>query len=347
MTSNLKRIAAFAAASVLASISAVGANDGYAALGAGGIVLMNSDDIRMASEDLFISEKVIRVKYVFINDSPAPITARVAFPMPKDELFESGGIAGYRMMSKGDGAPLGFTVFVDGMEIEPEVERKAFHDGKDVTQTLNELGVPILYPSPELAAAIAALPTSTRDALISRNLASATPQPDGTVSYDFYWTVQHIYHWEQTFPAGRPLRVEHEYQPATGASYDIFYEPITDASDLRGLFSEEGAYCIDEWIAKGIARRVNASLAEMPADATDEDWPGYHVGISYIDYVLSTATTWKGPIGRFKLTVDKGRSQNIVSMCMGGFEKTGPTTFTTWRRNFEPAKDLKILILSF
>ncbi len=343
MISNLKRIAAFAAAFVFASISAAGANDGYAALGAGGIVLMNSDDVRMASEDLFISEKIIRVSYVFVNDSKEPITARIAFPMPSEELYESGGIAGYRMYAGPGSAPLGFTVVVDGKSVTPEIERKAFFRGNDVTKALSDLGVPIDYPNGGLDQQLASLPKSTLDALIARGLASYMEADEYSAArYDFYWTVQHIYHWEQVFPVGRPLKIKHEYKPAAGAGYDMFYKPVADAAGFKERFKD---YCVDDWIAKGVARRINAGVAKLPPGEPDQQ--SYMIGIGDVDYVLTTAATWKGPIGRFKLTIDKGDPRDVVSLCMGGFEKTGPTTFTTWRRNFEPAKDLKILFLSF
>jgi hypothetical protein len=64
-----------------------------------------------------------------------------------------------------------------------------------------------------------------------------------------------------------------------------------------------------------------------------------------IDYVVTTANTWKGPIGRFRMTVDKGSTRNIVSFCGNGVRKTGPTTFSVEIRNFRPQREIKVLVV--
>jgi hypothetical protein len=65
-----------------------------------------------------------------------------------------------------------------------------------------------------------------------------------------------------------------------------------------------------------------------------------------IDYVLSSGGNWKAPIGDFHLTVDKGRPEALVSVCMDGLVKTGPTRFEVRKVNFRPERDLSILILA-
>ena len=59
-----------------------GANDSTAELAAGGLVLRQSRNIEMQSEDLYISPTAVRVTYRFRNTSSAPISTVVAFPMP-------------------------------------------------------------------------------------------------------------------------------------------------------------------------------------------------------------------------------------------------------------------------
>ena len=72
--------------SLLSPHFSASANDSTAALGAGGLTLTESADIRMASEDLSISKDLIRVRYSFVNESDKPITTRVAFPLPVVDL---------------------------------------------------------------------------------------------------------------------------------------------------------------------------------------------------------------------------------------------------------------------
>ena len=48
--------------------------------------------------------------------------------------------------------------------------------------------------------------------------------------------------------------------------------------------------------------------------------------------------------GRFRLTLDKGAPENVLSLCAEGVEKTGPTTFVIEKRNYSPEADLNVLI---
>jgi hypothetical protein len=43
----------------------------------------------------------------------------------------------------------------------------------------------------------------------------------------------------------------------------------------------------------------------------------------------------------------KSKPDNFVSFCMDGVKKIGPTQFEVRKSNFEPAKDLNILIVEF
>jgi len=63
-----------ALAALLAAVLALPAlaNDSTAELAAGGLVLTRTDAIEMRSEDLFISEEAVQVRYVFVNTSGAP-----------------------------------------------------------------------------------------------------------------------------------------------------------------------------------------------------------------------------------------------------------------------------------
>ena len=45
--------------------------------------------------------------------------------------------------------------------------------------------------------------------------------------------------------------------------------------------------------------------------------------------------------------VDKGSTENLVSFCMNGVTKIGPTRFEVVKTDFEPTRDLDILIVKF
>ena len=64
-----------------------------------------------------------------------------------------------------------------------------------------------------------------------------------------------------------------------------------------------------------------------------------------IAYVLTTGANWSGPIGDFRLTVDKGEPDSLVSFCADGVKKIAPTVFEVRHANFTPTRDLDVLIL--
>jgi hypothetical protein len=64
------------------------------------------------------------------------------------------------------------------------------------------------------------------------------------------------------------------------------------------------------------------------------------------DFVLVTANNWKGPIGRFHLTIDKLKAANILSLCWDGtLKKRSATRFQITARNFAPKSDIRLLLL--
>src|ERR1700760_2442909 len=58
------------------------ANDGAAGLAAGELAFKHLDGVRMESEDLFISQEAVRVRYAFRNTTDHDIETVVAFPLP-------------------------------------------------------------------------------------------------------------------------------------------------------------------------------------------------------------------------------------------------------------------------
>lgn len=306
------------------------ANDSTASLGAGGLTLTQSADIRMASEDLSISREAVRVRYAFVNESGAPITTRVAFPLPEANLEE--------LAERDVGWPtdneanlIDFKVTVDGKAVRHDFEGKAFLKGVDVSDVLRRFKIPFDMRPWGPIEVIKKLPASSKTELVKRGLVEIS---DDYVTLK--WTVKNTYHWQQTFPIGRPLKVEHSYKPVVGG----FLLPARWVLDKPALFREEPffrKFCIDQSTGAAIASRLKALEKQKGEGAV--------VIATVIDYVLTTGKNWKGPIGAFKLTLDKGRAGNIISFCMDGVRKTGPTTFVVERADFEPEQDLRVLIV--
>jgi hypothetical protein len=298
------------------------ANDSTAEHAAGGLVLTRSADIDMVSEDLFVSAGEIRVRYVFRNRSPRDVSTTVAFPMPdRDRTEEHFQDSAY---------PDDFRTTAGGRAVKMAVERKAVLKGTDRTAELKRLGV-----TPDSSGeALDALAPADRERLVDQRLAAIDEYDDGK-GWERHlvpaWTEKETWYWEQVFPAGRDLVVEHRYVPGTGGSVG------TALADREFRASPEGRqmiadYCIDGAFLAGLdrlTRRTGGLVPEMR-----------------VGYVLTTGANWRSPIGDFRLVVDKEAPGNLVSFCADGVRKISPTQFEVRHRNWRPDRDLKVLIVT-
>ena len=64
-----------------------------------------------------------------------------------------------------------------------------------------------------------------------------------------------------------------------------------------------------------------------------------------IEYILSTGANWAGPIKEFRLVVDKGDADSLVSFCGDDVKKVSPTRFEMKKIDFTPEDDFAVLIL--
>jgi uncharacterized protein DUF4424 len=307
------------------------ANDSTAELTTGGLVLAKSADIEMRSEDLAISENQISVRYRFFNHAASDQTVTVAFPMPDVTL--DGPDSNIAFPAPDSTNFLEFHTTADGREVQAQYEQKAVLGGVDISAKLKAYGIPLAPQSEATNKALDALPRATQDELVK--LGYGTPYDDdvgkGWVHHVIpAWTFESTFYWSQTFPAGREIVVEHRYTPSLGETVGtILDSPDIDPAQLRQY---ETRYCIDKDFMAG----VRAALAKPGAAVFYE---------KRIAYVLKTAANWDGPIGDFRLTVDKGAPDSLVSFCADGVKKIGPTLFEVRHANFTPTQDLHILIL--
>jgi hypothetical protein len=309
-----------AAAALAAASQPAPANDSTAQLGAGGLQLVRTYDIRLVAEDLYVSADAVRVAYRFLNTSDAPIASIVAFPLPPIDAIvpEAMNIV---LPDAGDPNFVDFTVTVDGVAITPEVEERATALGVDRSDVLRGLGLPLNPIAEGLYQTLEALPADTT-AMLNRL---------GLVYVDEYsteaaWRLETTFYWEQTFPPGREIAVEHSYRPVAG--YGFFGEHV-----LTDPYYVE-TYCIDDAFARAARTRL-AAIAGSMNPYLDE---------VRIKYILTTANNWSGPIGKFRLIVDKGEPDALVSFCGENVRKIAPTQFEMTVDDFVPDRELDILI---
>jgi hypothetical protein len=329
----MKSAAIVSIALMLAAAGVAKANDSSAALAAGGLVLTRNAAVEMRSEDLYISAKLVRVRYRFLNTSPRDVTLTVAFPMP--DITTEGFDDLIAVPTESPTNFLAFRTVVDGQPVKARLEQKAIKNGVDRTALLRAWGVPL---APHLAAtnkALDRLPQARKEQLVKLGLAVEDDYDAGKGTehhLDATWTLKTTYFWTQVFPAGREVAVEHRYQPATGESAGTSWGAAYWPKE-KEYAAEKAKYCVDPDFEATAARAVKG-------DAVSPPYTEQRIG-----YILTTGGNWAAPIGDFHMTIDKGAAANLVSFCGTGVRKTSPTTFEVRYANFTPTSEVAVLIL--
>lgn len=308
------------------------ANDTTAELKTGGLAYVQTSDIAMEEEDLFLSRQEVRVDYLFRNLGQADIESVVAFPMP-DIVGGSESDMAY-----GDAESnnfLGFSVVQDGKTITPELQQRVTALGIDHTQALKEAGVPLLPYSEKTAAALQKLSPETKSDWAAKGLlridgyAGGNDNPEVTP----VWTLTSAYWWKTRFPAGKPVKVAHRYTPSVGGTVAMSF--IEGGKPAYSYEDYAKRYCIDADFMKTAAKLETAAAKST----------GPHYTEQWLSYILTTGGNWAGPIKRFRLTIDKGNPKDFVSFCGKGVKKTGPTTFVMEAEDFTPEREMDVLFL--
>lgn len=203
-----------------------------------------------------------------------------------------------------------------------------------MTADLERLGIPLALDWEMLRELLLSFPEEKRNEVAALGLAEYfAGDPANDIPPDVWgtWSIVTRYHWTQSFPAGKPVKVSHSYtnRPPGGLFY--WADP---PEDYQTYLVDQ--YCIDA----GTSMAITKALANPQGD----EFGNY--GTSWnISYVLRTANSWAGPIGKFSLTLDKGDPGNVISLCADGVKKTGPTTFVIEKTDYTPDRDLEVLVV--
>ena len=337
-------------AAVLALATPARANDGFGGLSATGLTFGQTDAVAMISEDLFIGIDRITVDYVFSNITAQDVTGEVIFPLPPISLaaqMES-------MMNLPEDLTrdnlVGFSAMVDFVPVAVQIDRIAVIEdpydqsrpmaaqydtpGRDVTADLARFALPLTLETEAVRTALLALPADQREQAQALGLAQYYgTEGSATDPLEVWpnWSIVLRYHWTQTFPAGQDLRISHQYANLPPGGLFSWSEPPEDYQAYQ-----IDQYCIDQGTSRAMAKALK--------NPQGDDYGNF--GTAYnISYVLRTANSWAGPIGRFRLTLDKGAPGNVISLCADGVKKTGPTTFVMEKTDYTPDRDLDILVV--
>ena len=127
--------------------------------------------------------------------------------------------------------------------------------------------------------------------------------------------------------------VEQTYTPGTGSQSTLtFGAPdlgAAQASHYRETYCTDGPFTS---AAQSLYREANAPNSKRGAFE------------EYLSYVIRSGANWAGPIGTFRLVVDKGDT-TLVSFCGDGVRKIGPTTFEMIAKDYMPRRDIDVLFI--
>jgi hypothetical protein len=167
----MKPCPGWAATVLLAALTPLtaAANDSSATLATGGLVLTKSAAIAMKSENLFLSERLVDVKYGFENTSARDVTVVVALPMP-DLTPDPKDIEGAPIPVNSPANFLHFATTVDGKAVDAQVELKAVANSVDQTALLKRLHVPLWPFRDSSSKALDRLPAATQKKLVTLGL---------------------------------------------------------------------------------------------------------------------------------------------------------------------------------
>ena len=334
-----RHAAALLAAAALVLPATAPANDSEAEWALGGLALKQNDAISMDAEDLYVSAEAIRVNYTYTNHSDAAQKVLVSFPIPALPGNNPGWV---EYGSFPDWKELQFSTTVDGKPAKWDVAERAVAGGKDVTALVKAEKFPLAwYQDSEFIEKIGALPPAEVKRLAALGLVKrAEGEEWGGNGWMPGWQVQYHITREQTFPAHATVRVAHRYTPLAGGSVGGVLHAFAqgELADVRAAYEKK--YCIDKAFLSGVDKRQKQETARHGegGSGSAETWIGY---------VLSSGANWRGPIGDFRLVVDKGKPDNLVSFCMDGVKKISPTQFEVRKKNYEPDRDLNVLIVQW
>ncbi len=304
------------------------ANDGFAALGVGGVVLSKTDAMAINKETLDISCDRIQVAYEFVNESNQDQEAMIMFPLPKYPAnpAESGVVS--------HGEPSGFMITVNGKPVGYRTEVKATLRNRDVTDVLKSVGLSIEQ--------IAHFPFD-RNLIDDHSLRIPLPQIEALTAKGLVddgaplWDTNVTYVWTQRFPARSSVRVYHAYRPF-----------IAEGSAGGYVGRDQAVHnTMKEWGWKDVfdccpterqLQKLDRLLKNKDRLDSYNQVPG-----TVVEYILTTANTWKDGIRDFRLRIHTKSKEEIVALCFPSkVRRVSERLYEARVRSFKPTTDLAV-----
>lgn len=296
------KVLAFIIMLCLACPAGAVANDSIASVTQDGIHFEKTDAVRMKKEVLSITPKQVVVDYEFENNSDQPVTTTVAFPLPPI------GMNVYDNSERLED----FAVRVDGKTAAYQTRHTARLEGKDITQDLTTLSMPLdHFPDSKK------LQPALLNELVKRHYYS-TDNADEEMNADYM--LQTTYYWQQTFPPHQTVRISHSYTPRLGGN------------SIGAVSNEE------KWAP--VVQNLESIRDECSISKEEKVYVCHsRYGVGYLNYILTTGSNWKEGVEDFTLRIE---GASLVLAEIEGVPKAGVGKLEIKQKNFHPAKELLV-----
>ena len=143
------------------------------------------------------------------------------------------------------------------------------------------------------------------------------------------------YIWKQKFPAKQTVQISHQFNAVLGTG---------------GITNEDiKKYCIDQKFLnsfEALKYRLRKKLSSSQLKEQGlESYMHFH-SFGRFSFILKTANNWAGPIGSFRLKIDKGSPTTLVSTCWKGLRTISNTNLVLEKKNLKPKSDLDVLFVN-
>ena len=338
------------------------AQESSQALPLGGLVPAKSADgaISVDSADIAINPDNVVAKYRFTNEGAAPANIVLTFPMP--DLDFSDPDVSYAIPGSDPLNFVGLTTKISGKPGGFAFAQSAILNGKDITAELRQRKLS-LVPVGAFQNQLAALPEAQRGKLVDAGIIVQNGNDvKGNALYFPTWTVRTTASKLVEFPPAQPVEVEIRYRTSIGMSLDTpLRMPLRSNKELSGQVQQlRAAYCIDDGFYAGLDK-IGAPppppvpMAPMPGDmqplsnapavrSPQPEANSLKLRERHMIFALKGRSS-PGIIKNFRLVIDKGRPDRVVSFCLDNLKRISPTAFEMRASNFTAANDLKVLLI--
>jgi hypothetical protein len=283
-------------------------------IAAGGLIFSGNLNLRIDEQDVTLAADSVQVNYVIRNATSSDHTITIGFPFA--DLDGSVSPQSQAELTLNNSTNYMDAVFaVDGRRPDYAIEQRAVAVGLDATKAITDAGLPLFPFAADMEQRLAELSPAVRSDLAIRGVLKID---DDVITPA--WTLKTTAYWRQVFPAGQTFALGLAYKPIVGRN----------AFSSGALQPLRKSVCIDAIAEQSILRLASE---------------GAPLSMVMIGYAAHSGSEALGPVGRFRLTVEKPEPRSIAASCRPGLNKTGPTTSDWVGQSYHTDEEFRFLFV--